>query len=136
MIDFTPLENAVHRLQSAIVEQAYEPDRLLLRAGLPQKFECTDEFSHKVTRRYLAKTGPNPDTVAELPFEGLIRHPDELGLVSAPVAERKRFRESRGAASDTYSEEKALKGVPRIPAFAHEVAFLLERLQKRTQSNA
>ena len=136
MIDFTPLAKAVRQLQDAIVEQSREPDRLLLRAGLIQTFEYTYELSHKMIRRYLAETEPNPDAAAELTFEGLIRRADELGLVSAPVAEWKRFRESRSETSHTYSEEKALKVVARIPAFAHEVAFLLERLQKRTQSNA
>ncbi len=136
MIDFTPLEKAVHQLQSAIVEQGREPDRLLLRAGLIQTFEYTYELSHKMIRRHLAETEPNPDAVAELTFEGLIRRADELGLVSAPVAEWKRFREARSETSHTYSEEKALKVVARIPVFAREVAFLLERLQKRTQSNA
>ena len=135
MIDFSPLAKAVIQLQNAIVEQSREPERFLLRAGLIQTFEYTYELSHKMLRRYLASTEPNPGTVAELTFEGLIRRASELGLVSAGVAQWKDFRQARAETSHTYDEEKALGVVARIPAFAHEAAFLLERLQERTDSN-
>jgi nucleotidyltransferase substrate binding protein (TIGR01987 family) len=136
MIDFTPLAKAVMRLDSAIEEQAREPDRLLLRAGLIQTFEYTFELSHKMIRRYLADTEPNPDDVAALTFEGLIRRADELGLVSKPVATWKDFRQARTDTSHTYNEEKAVAVVSRIAPFAHEAAFLLKRLQERTRPYA
>ena len=70
LIDLTPLAKAASHLRSALVEQAAEPERLLLRAGLIQTFEYTFELSHKIIRRYLAATEPSPDAVAELTFEG------------------------------------------------------------------
>jgi nucleotidyltransferase substrate binding protein (TIGR01987 family) len=136
MIDFTPLEKAVGQLQSAIVEQSREPNRLLLRAGLIQTFEYTFELSHKMIRRYLSETEPSPAAVTELTFEGLIRRADELGLVASPVAAWKDFRQARTETSHTYNEEKAIGVVARIPSFAQEVTFLLKRLQERAQSNA
>ena len=135
MIDITPLAKAVGQLQSAIEEQAREPQRVLLRAGLIQTFEYTFELSHKMICRYLAETEPNPDTVAELTFEGLIRRADELGLIASPVAIWKNFRQARTDTSHTYNEEKAVSVVARILPFAQEVAFLLKRLQERNQSH-
>src|SRR4051812_42717669 len=108
MIDFTPLQKALEQLRSAIDEQSREPHRLLLRAGLIQTFEYSFELSHKMLRRYLAATEPNPDDVIELTFEGLIRRADELGLVAAPVSTWKQFRQARTDTSHTYNEEKAL----------------------------
>ena len=136
MIDFTPLAKASAQLNSAIEEQAREPDRLLLRSGLIQTFEYTFELSHKMIRRYLSATEPSPDTVAELTFEGLIRRADELHLVASPVSIWKDFRQARTETSHTYNEDKAVRVVARIPAFAQEVSHLLEQLQQRTQSNA
>jgi nucleotidyltransferase substrate binding protein (TIGR01987 family) len=134
-LDLTPLAKAVGNLGNAMQEQAQEPDRLLLRAGLIQTFEYTFELSHKMIRRYLAATEPSPDVVAELTFEGLIRRADELGLVASPVAVWKDFRQARTETSHTYSEERAVRVVARIPAFAQEAAFLLERLKERTQAH-
>jgi nucleotidyltransferase substrate binding protein (TIGR01987 family) len=136
MIDFTPLEKAVTQLQNALVEQAREPDRLLLRAGLIQTFEYTFELSYKMIRRYLADTEPNPDDVAALTFEGLIRRADELGLVASPVAVWKDFRQARTDTSHTYNEEKAVAVVSRIAPFAQEAEFLLKRLQEKTRPHA
>jgi nucleotidyltransferase substrate binding protein (TIGR01987 family) len=136
MIDVTPLGEAVAQLHSAIEEQAREPDRILLRAGLIQTFEYTFELSHTMIRRYLLETEPSPAAVAELSFGGLIRRADELGLVVSPVAVWKDFRLARTNTSDTYNEEKAVSILARIRPFAEEVTFLPKGLQERTQSNA
>ncbi len=136
MIDLTPLAKASEQLQSAIKEQALEPQRLLLRAGLIQTFEYTFELSHKMIRRYLLETEPSPEIVAEYTFEGLIRRADELRLVVSPVAVWKDFRQARTETSHTYNEDKAVRVLARIPAFAEEVTYLLARLQERIQSHA
>ena len=136
MIDITPLEKASAQLRSAIEEQSREPERILLRAGLIQTFEYTFELSHRMIRRYLSETEPSPADVAELTFEGLIRRADELRLVASPVAVWKDFRQARTETSHTYNEDKAVRVVARIPAFAQELAYLLERLRERTQSHA
>ncbi|HUD21460.1 MAG TPA: HI0074 family nucleotidyltransferase substrate-binding subunit [Acidobacteriaceae bacterium] len=133
MIDLTPFEKAVGRLQSAIREQAQEPERLLLRAGLIQTFEYTFELSHRFLWRYLTETEPSPEAVAELTFEGLIRRADELGLVSSPIATWKDFRQARTDTSHTYIEQKAVSVVARIPEFAREAEFLFKRLKERTR---
>jgi nucleotidyltransferase substrate binding protein (TIGR01987 family) len=136
MIDVTPLAQAVKQLSSAIQEQALEPKRLLLRAGLIQVFEYTYELSWKMIKRYLQATEPNPDSVSELSFEGLFRRAYELGLVHSPVAVWKEFRQARTDTSHTYNEEKAISVVSQIPKFAEEVQYLVSRLQERTQIHA
>lgn len=136
MIDLTPLTKASAQLRSAIEEQSREPERTLLRAGLIQTFEYTFELSHRMIRRYLSETEPSPADVAELTFEGLIRRADELRLLASPVAVWKDFRQARTETSHTYNEDKAVRVVARIPAFAQEMTYLLERLRERTQSHA
>jgi nucleotidyltransferase substrate binding protein (TIGR01987 family) len=135
VIDVTPLAKAVAQLSSAIEEQALEPQRLLLRAGLIQTFEYTYELSWKMIKRYLQATEPDTEGVAGLSFEGIIRRADELGLVASPVAVWKDFRQARTDTSHAYDEAKAISVVSRIPAFAQEVQYLLSRLQERTQSH-
>ena len=132
MIDVSPLAKAVIQLRDAIEEQAREPERLLLRAGLIQTFEYTYELSYRMTRRYLEAISANQDDVDLLTFEGLIRRADELGLVLSPVAVWKEFRKARTDTSHTYNEEKALGVVAKIPAFEKEATYLLQRLQERT----
>jgi nucleotidyltransferase substrate binding protein (TIGR01987 family) len=136
MIDVTPLAKAVEQLSSAIQEQALEPQRFLLRAGLIQVFEYTYELSWKMLKRYLQATEPNPDSVSELSFEGLFRRAYELGLVASPVAVWREFRQARTDTSHTYNEEKAISVVSQIPKFAEEVQYLVSRLQERTQLHA
>lgn len=136
MIDVGPFAKAVDQLQSALLEQAEEPERVLLRAGLIQTFEYTFELAHKMIRRYLADTEPSPSAVNELTFEGLIRRADEIGLLASPVAAWKDFRKARTDTSHTYDELKAMSVVARIPAFTKEAAYLLERLQERSIPHA
>ena len=87
-------------------------------------------------KRYLQATEPDPDSVAGLWFEGIIRRADELGLVASPVAVWKEFRKARTDTSHTYNEEKAISVVAQIPTFAKEVQYLLSRLQERTRLHA
>ncbi len=133
MIDYSPLSNAVKQLTQALQEQALEPDRPLLRAGVIQTFEYTYELSHKMLRRYLASVSPSPIEVEELSFEGLIRRGDEAGLLQSPVAVWKKFREARSVTSHTYNEDKAQEVFARVPSFHAEVTFLLERLLERSK---
>ncbi|MGI4758624.1 MAG: HI0074 family nucleotidyltransferase substrate-binding subunit [Janthinobacterium lividum] len=135
MIDISPLAKAVDQLASAIHEQAHEPERPLLCAGLIHTFEYTFELTHKMLRRYLAAPEPSPDDVAALSYEGLIRRADELRLVSSPVALWKDFRQARTETSHTYNEAKAIGVVARIPAFYKEARFLVERLQEEIEAH-
>ena len=132
MIDYSPLSNAVKQLAQALKEQALEPDRPLLRAGVIQTFEYTYELSHKMLRRYLASVSPSPTEIEELSFEGLVRRGDEAGLLQSPVAVWKKFREARSVTSHTYNEDKAQEVFARIPSFHAEVTFLLERLLEKS----
>lgn len=136
MIDVSPLAKEVEQLRSALEEQAREPERVLLRAGLIQTFEYTFELAHKMIRRYLAETEPSSEVVVGLTFEGLIRRADEVGLLRSPVAVWKDFRQARTDTSHTYDERKALAVVSRIPAFAAESEYLLQQLKQRTSQHA
>ena len=134
MIDYTPLKKAVQQLTDALEEQAREPDRPLLRAGVIQTFEYTYELSHKMLRRYLASIDPSPTAIEELSFEGLIRRGDEAGLLQSPVAVWKKFREARSITSHTYNEDKAQEVFARVPSFQKEVSFLLQRLLEKNSA--
>jgi nucleotidyltransferase substrate binding protein (TIGR01987 family) len=130
-LDLTPLAKAVGQLGSAIQEQAAEPNRLLLRAGLIQTFEYTYELGYRVLKRYLESVAANPAAPEFSTFEGVIRLGDQAGLLLSPIATWKTFRQARNDTSHTYREDKALDVLSRIPAFEKDVQFLLARLQER-----
>ena len=131
MIDFSSFRDAVQQLTEAIDEQAREPGRKLLRAGLIQTFESTYELSHKMLKRYLVSVSPSPAVVERLTFEDLIRLGAQDDLLQSSVVTWKGFREALSITSHTYNEGKADEVLRTIPAFHQEVAYLLQQLLRR-----
>lgn len=59
-LDITSLKNAVVRLDEGILRYQSDITDLQIRDGLIQRFEFTYELSHKMLKRYLELTSPNP----------------------------------------------------------------------------
>jgi len=131
MIDLTPMVNAVRLLGEAIHEQALEPERIIVRAGLIQTFEFNYELAVAMMTRYLESIATIPNNPELKIFESLIRLADEQGLVLSPVATWKGFRQARNNTSHSYNEKKAIAVLAVIPAFEREAKYLLARLQER-----
>ena len=96
-----------------------------------QRFEFTYEISHKMLKRYLERTSPNPEQFDSMPFADLIRSGNEQSLLLSDWNKWKIFREMRAKSSHTYDEDIALEVVSVIVDFIAEAKVLLEQLQKR-----
>ena len=102
-----------------------------IRDGLIQRFEFTYELSHRMLRRYLARTAATPGAIDALPFAELIRTGNEQGLLRSDWPAWRRFREIRGQTGHAYDARIALEVVAGIPDFLSEAEHLLGELQGR-----
>lgn len=128
-LDLTPLANAAARLQEGWTRYQKDVTDAQIRDGLIQRFEFTYEISHKMLKRFLETTSPNPAEFDGISFQDLIRMGNERGLIPGSWPEWRNFRDMRAKTSHTYDEEIALEVVACIPDFQREAAFLLEQLQ-------
>ena len=133
-LDFSPLENAVQRLDEGLVR--YDSDRsdIMVRDGLVQRFEFTYELSHKMLRRFMEAAAANPTEFDEADFQYLIRSANEQGLLLGAWPQWRVYRDMKAKTSHTYDEEVALKVVAGIPDFLKEARYLLEQLQQKQRS--
>ncbi|VTU09025.1 nucleotidyltransferase substrate binding protein [Actinobacillus porcinus] len=129
-LDITPLKNAVVRLDEGLVRYELDISDLQIRDGLIQRFEFTYELSHKMLKRYLEQTSPNPAEFDGMPFQDLIRTGNEKGLLLGNWTDWRRYREMRSRTSHTYDEETAIQVVSGIPQFLEEAKYLVQSLQK------
>ena len=132
-LDLTPLENAVTGLREGLTRSAAKPRDIQLRDGLIQRFEFTYELSHKMLKRQLEQSAPNPQAYDTADFQYLIRSANEQGLLRSDWPAWRRFRELRRKVSHTDNEAVAKDVVAEIPSFMEEAAHLLSELQARNR---
>lgn len=128
-LDFTPLANAVARLDEGLARYRADEEDSQIRDGLIQRFEFTYDLSHKMLRRALEAGAANPEEVDRMTFPTLIRTGNEQGLVGGDWAAWRTWREMRNITSHTYDEGKARQVAAAIPAFLAEAQDLLARLR-------
>jgi nucleotidyltransferase substrate binding protein (TIGR01987 family) len=133
-LDLTAFQNAVTRLAEGLEALRANPGDALIRDGAIQRFEFTYELAHKMLKRYLEMTSPNPAEFDGMAFSDLVRTGSEQGLLSSGWGSWKTFRHARSITSHTYDEGKALGVVELLPSFLTEARFLLDQLEARTQS--
>ncbi|WP_341238075.1 nucleotidyltransferase substrate binding protein [uncultured Limnobacter sp.] len=131
ILELSSFDNAILRLDEGI--QRYEKDitDTQIRDGLIQRFEFTYELGHKMLKRFLESTSPNPAEIDGLAFQDLIRTGNEQGLLLSDWTHWKKYREMRARTSHTYDESVALQVVAEIPAFLQEAKFLNAQLHSR-----
>ena len=127
-LDFSPLANAVARLEEGLARYGADTSDTQIRDGLIQRFEFTYDLSHKMLRRALEAAAANPEEIDRMSFPTLIRTAGEQALVRGDWAEWRTYREMRNITSHTYDEIKALQVAAAIPAFLAEAQELLRRL--------
>ncbi|PJG83032.1 nucleotidyltransferase substrate binding protein [Caviibacterium pharyngocola] len=131
MLDITPLNNAIFRLEEGLIRYESDISDLQIRDGLIQRFEFTYELSHKMLKRYLESIVPNPQELDTMTFQDLIRTGNEFGLLQGNWTNWKQYRDMRSRTSHTYDEATAIAVVAGIPAFLTEAQFLQEQLASR-----
>ena len=130
-LDISSLESAITRLQEGIDRYRRDVSDTQIRDGLIQRFEFTYELSHKMLKRYLESTSPNPEQFDSMPFSDLVRSGNEQGLLLGDWPKWKVYREMRARTSHTYAEKVAMEVVAVIPEFLAEAAYLRDRLRSR-----
>ena len=103
----------------------------LLSDGLIQRFEFTYELSHKMLKRYLEMSSPNPDEIDQMDFQNLIRTANEQGLLLSDWPVWRTYRDQRARTSHTYDQEVAEKVLTIIPQFLKEAQFLNSAISER-----
>lgn len=131
-LDFSPLVNAVARLDEGLSRYCGDTSDAQIRDGLIQRFEFTYDLAHKMLRRALERAAANPEEVDRMSFPTLIRTANEQGLLRGDWSDWRNYREIRNITSHTYDEAKALLVAAAIPGFLTEARALVERLHGRS----
>ena len=124
-------ESAIERLEEGLTRYRTDTSDAQIRDGLIQRFEFTYEASHKILKRYLEYTSPNPEQHARASFQDLIRSGNEMGLLLGEWEDWRSFRVMRGKTSHVYDEKITLEVVQDIPRFLKEVVYLRDRLREK-----
>jgi len=130
-LDLSTLHKALGRLDEGYQRYLLDVRDLQIRDGLIQRYEFTYEISHKMLKRHLEMTSPNPEIFDAMPFADLIRTGNELSILKSDWSAWKLFREMRAKTSHTYDEDIAQTVVQVIPDFIHEVRYLEQQLELR-----
>jgi nucleotidyltransferase substrate binding protein (TIGR01987 family) len=130
-LDLSPLHKALGRLDEGYQRYLLDVRDLQIRDGLIQRYEFTYEISHKMLKRHLEMTSPNPEIFDAMPFADLIRTGKELSILKSDWSAWKLFREMRAKTSHTYDEDIAQTVVQVIPDFIHEARYLAQQLELR-----
>lgn len=130
-LDLSPLHKALGRLDEGYQRYLLDVRDLQIRDGLIQRYEFTYEISHKMLKRHLEMTSPNPEIFDAMPFADLIRTGNELSILKSDWSAWKLFREMRAKTSHTYDEDIAQTVVQVIPDFIHEARYLAQQLELR-----
>ena len=106
-LDLSTLHKALGRLDEGYQRYLLDVRDLQIRDGLIQRYEFTYEISHKMLKRHLEMTSPNPEIFDAMPFADLIRTGNELSILKSDWSAWKLFREMRAKTSHTYDEDIA-----------------------------
>ena len=128
-IDLSTLKNALNRLVEGNERYLKDINDTQIRDGLIQRYEFTYEISHKILKRHLELSSPNPTVFDSMAFSDLIRTGNEQSLLKNDWTKWKIFREMRSKSSHTYDEQIAKEVVSIIPDFIDEAKFLLKKLE-------
>ena len=128
-LDLSALKNALNRLVEGNDRYLKDINDTQIRDGLIKRYEFTYEISHKILKRHLELSSPNPTVFDSMAFSDLIRTGNEQSLLKNDWTKWKIFREMRSKSSHTYDEQIAKEVVSIIPDFIDEAKFLLKKLE-------
>ena len=126
------LERLINLLQEGYARHFSTKKDLQIRDGLILRYKYLYEKSHKMLKRYLEMTAPNPDIYDSMSFSDLIRSGNEQALLRSDWTKWKVYREMRAKTSNTYDESTAIEVVSVVSDFILEAKYLLGRLQKNS----
>ena len=126
------LERLINLLQEGYARHFSTKKDLQIRDGLILRYKYLYEKSHKMLKRHLEMTAPNPDIYDSMSFADLIRSGNERALLRSDWTKWKVYREMRAKTSNTYDESTAIEVVSVVSDFILEAKYLLGRIQKNS----
>lgn len=133
-LNLTSFEKALHQLEESLQAYTGAPDNSFYRDATILRFAVTYDLAHRMLKRYLEMTAPNPAAIDQMAFPDMIRTGSEQGLLRSGWDKWKDYRKARGTASHTYDEAKAMEVAAIIPDFQSEAQSLFDELRKRVQA--
>lgn len=128
MIDLTPFENAIKKLDEIIIRYDKESYDNAIRDAVIQRFEYTYSLAIKMLVRFLQSQATDlPDS---LTFNETIRKANQLGLLLSNLEKWTDYRQKRNMTSHTYEETIANTVVSVVKDFQNDVHFLLKALKE------
>lgn len=131
ILDISSLKKAISKLDEGLARYNLNIGDDQLRDGLIQRFEFIYELSHKMLKRYLEMSSPNPDEIDQMDFQNLIRTANEQGLLLSDWPVWRTYRDQRARTIHTYDQEVAEKVLTIIPQFLKEAQFLNSAISER-----
>jgi nucleotidyltransferase substrate binding protein (TIGR01987 family) len=125
------LERLINLLQEGYTRHYSTKEDLQIRDGLILRYKYLYEKSHKMLKRYLEMTAPNPDIYNSMSFADLIRSGNEQALLRSDWTKWRVYREIRAKTSHTYDESTAIEVLSVVADFILEAQYLLGGLRKR-----
>jgi nucleotidyltransferase substrate binding protein (TIGR01987 family) len=129
-LDLSSWKRALSSLERGIARSTSSPADEELRDAVIQRFEYCYELSWKMLKRHLEQVVPNPESVDQLSFTGLMREAAERGLIAA-VEPWIEYRYQRNFSSHGYDEEKARAVYKSAVSFVADSRALLKEVERR-----
>ncbi len=129
----TPFRDALESLKQAVWDYNIDGGEYIRDACI-KRFEYTYELSHKMLKRHLKMTASAPVEIDQLTFQGLIRLGYKQGLLLNSWDRWLVYRDNRNKTAHGYNEENALAIVAELENFVTEMEYVLQQLEKHTQS--
>lgn len=126
-LDITSFENAIQSLQNALRDY-HKDGGEYTRDACIKRFEYTYELSHKMLKRYLEMSAPNPVEVDTYSFQTLIRTGYEKGILKNSWDVWYTYRHNRNKTAHGYNEHNAKDIVAGLDDFVTEVLYLRDAL--------
>lgn len=130
MLDLTPLEKALTRLERAIERAKKSPQDEEIRDSVIQRFEYSYELSWKMLKRQLEIDSPVPTSIDAMDFKTMIRESAQRGLLKNPEAWFE-YRRQRNITSHAYDEKKAMSVYETALIFIQDAKILLQNLKQK-----
>ncbi len=128
-LDLSPFTCAVATLKVALDAYEQDPSNDFVRDACIQRFEYCYDLSTKFMKRHVSFISENPEAICQMSFQELVRTAYTKGLLQHSWDQWWVYRDQRNITSHTYSHQKAVNVVIKLPAFYEELSFFLDKLQ-------
>lgn len=134
-LDLTALTKATHTLKVALDEYQKNTSNEFVRDACIQRFEYCYDLATKMISRHLSIVADNPSAIKEMSFQDKIREAYSRKLVQHSWDTWWVYRDNRNKTSHSYNLNVVMEIMQDLPAFYAELAYLLDALNQKNDTN-